>query len=549
MNKINNSKTSNILRQGAILAFAGIFARFIGFLYRVPLTAMLGDRGNAIYASGYYIYTLFLIISSAGLPAAISKMVSERIALNKYREAHSIFRVSMLFAIFSGLTSMLILYFGAVWLEKFGGVTGSRYAIMTLAPTVFIVSIMSVYRGYFQGMKSTIPTATSQIIEQIINAIFSILMCYILLNATFSAQLIGGNIAGAAAGGTIGTGVGAFFGLLTLIYIYNKNKNEIFYYARLDKSETLASSTLLKELAMTSIPIILGSAVFSLTNIIDMKMIMSRLMSSGAFSENQAEILYGQLTGKYLVITALPISISTSLATASIPEIAEAIALKNTKEANDKINFTVKLTMIISIPAAIGISVLANQILWCLFPTQKEGGILLMVGGVSVIFLALTQIMGGMLQGISKYYIPVIAALCGALIKIVINYTLVAIPSINVVGAVIGTIFCYMIASIIDCLYVQRVTKIRFDINGIFIKPLISAVVMGVIVFGSYHILFATLDVLISDYLANTIGMILSTLIGVLVYFIVLYKIGGVTKEEIENMPMGHKISQKIFLD
>ncbi len=544
---MNKNNTMNIAKQGAILAFAGIFARFIGFLYRVPLTDMLGDQGNAVYASGYYIYTLFLIISSAGLPAAISKMVSERIAIGKHKEAHNIFKVSMVFAVFSGALSMFILYFGAIPLEKFGNVTGSRYAIMTLAPTVFIVSIMSVYRGYFQGMKNTLPTATSQVIEQIMNAIFSIVMCYVLLNATFSSGLVGGNIAGAAAGGTIGTGVGAFFGLLTLMFIYRKTKPNIMPSVKKDNSKSKEFKPLLTELVSTAIPIILGAAVFSLTNIIDMKMIMSRLLSSGAFTVDQAEVLYGQLTGKYLVITSLPISISTSLATASIPEIAEEITLKNNKVANDKINFTVKLTMIISIPAAIGISVLADPILWCLFPTHREGGILLMVGGISVIFLSLTQIMGGMLQGISKFYIPVMAAVIGAVVKICMNYTLVAIPQINVVGAVIGTIFCYMIASIIDCYFLQKITKLKLDIMGTFIKPLTSSILMGVFVYGSYKLIFVLLSYIISAYLSNAIAMIVGILIGVVVYFGSLYKIGGVNRNEIESMPFGGRICRKLF--
>ncbi len=542
----NNNRAVNIVKQGAILAMAGIFARFIGFLYRVPLTDILGDRGNAIYSSGYYIYTLFLIISSAGLPAAISKMVSERIARNKYREAHSIFRISMLFAVVTGFIAMLILYFFAIPLENFGGVSGSRYAIMSLAPTVFIVSIMSVYRGYFQGMKSTMPTAISQVSEQILNAVFSIAMCYLLFKAAFTANLVGGNIAGAAAGGTIGTGVGALFGLLTLVIIYNKYKPEIFSKARRDKSGVASGSSLLTELVSTAIPIILGAAVFSITNIIDMNMIMKRLMESGAFTNEQAEVLYGQLTGKYLVITSLPISISTSLATASIPEIAEEIALRNTKNANAKINFTVKLTMIVSIPAAIGISVLANQILWCLFPTHKDGGILLVVGGVSVIFLALTQILGGMLQGISKYYIPVMAALCGAIVKIGINYTLVAIPEINVIGAVIGTIVCYMIASMIDLYFVQKIAGVRFDIGGIFIKPLFSAMIMGICVFFSYKAFYTVSNLIVSDYLSNFIGMMLSICIGVIVYFVSLYLIKGLSKEEILNMPMGGRIVNKL---
>lgn len=544
-----SNKVNNIVKQGAILAFAGIFVRFIGFLYRVPLTEMLGDEGNAVYSAGYYIYTLFLIISSAGLPSAISKMVSERIAKNKYREAHAIFRVSIIVAFISGFTAMMILYFGAVPLENFGKVEGSRYAIKTLAPTVFIVSIMSVFRGYFQGMKSTKPTAISQIVEQILNAIFSILMCYILINATFTKDFVGGQIAGGAAGGTIGTGVGAFFGLITLIVIYSQHKDDILQRVRLDKTRSSDFQVLGKELIFTAVPIILGACVFSITNIIDMNMIMDRLAVSNAFTYEEQAALYGQLTGKYLVLTALPISISTSLATASIPEIAEEIALHNIKKANKKINLTVKLTMIITIPAAIGMSVLADPLLWFLFPTHREGGILLMVGGISVIFLALTQILGGMLQGISKFYVPVFAAICGAVVKIIINYFLIAIPAINVVGAVIGTIFCYAVASIIDLKYLEKTTNVRLNRKNLFIKPLLSALVMGLFVYISYEGVNFVLEHIFSLYFANAVSMFISIFIGVITYFVILYKIGGLTRNDILQLPMGGRISAKIFKD
>ncbi len=537
MDIISGDKAKNIAKQGAILASAGLLVRFLGFLYRLPLTGMLGDLGNGIYGSSYYIYGFFLIISSAGLPAAISKMVAERLTYEKYREAHQIFRISLIFAFVTGTFCMFVLFFGADLFDK--SQRGTRYGIMTLAPTVLIVSIMSVYRGYFQGMKSTVPTAYSQIIEQILNAIFSILFCYILINLPASQNAVGGAIAMGAAGGTMGTGIGAVAGLITLMYIYKNKKREIFRNIRQDRSSVKDPDKLLKELCFTAVPIIAGAAVFSFTNFIDMFMVENRLIVAG-FTVDEATKLYGQLTGKYLVIVALPISISTSIATASIPEIAESMKKKLIKDANEKIIVAIRLTMIVSIPSAVGIGVLANQIVSLLFPDYPNGGMLLAVGSISIVFLALTQILGGMLQGLSKFYVPVLAAVIGAIFKTIINYKLLAIPEINIIGAVIGTIVCYAIASSINYYAVQKITKAKLDFMGSIVKPTFAAAFMGMVVYNIYYFVYDIFN-------SNSIGVVLSIITGVVVYFIVLFSINGIKKGDLAILPGGGRISRIFF--
>ncbi len=537
MTTISRSKAKNIAKQGAILASAGILVRFIGFLYRAPLTDMLGDLGNGIYGSSYYVYMLFLIVSSAGLPAAISKMVAERLAGNKYREAHQIFRVSMVFAVVVGTICMLVLFFGAEYFDTRN--QGTRYGLMSLAPTVLIVSIMSVYRGYFQGMKSTVPTAYSQIIEQILNATFSIILCYLLLRIPISDNIVGGSIALGAAGGTMGTGIGAFAGLITLMYIYKKSKRDMLRKVVKDKSSVKSFKRILKELCFTAIPIIAGAAVFSFTNFIDMFMVQDRLIAGG-FSVDDATKLYGQLTGKYLVIVALPISISTSLATASIPEIAESMKNKYIDEANEKINTTIRINMIISIPAAVGIGVLSNQILLLLYPRYPDGGLLISVGAISIVFLALTQILGGMMQGLSRFYIPVVAAIVGSFFKLIVNYNLTSIPSINVIGAVIGTIVCYLVASIIDYYALEKITKAKIDFVGSFVKPTFASGMMGMAVYITYHLFY-------SLFSSNTIGVFGSIFVGVITYFIVLAMINGISEDDMLMLPGGSRVSRILF--
>lgn len=538
MGKYKN-KTS-FARQAAILAAASLFVRFIGFIYRVPLTALIGDIGNGIYSTGYNIYNFFLVVSSAGIPAAISKMVSERIALKQYKNAHKVFRISLLITITSGILGAIIMWFGAEALANMFHMPKSFYAIRTLAPTVFMVAIMSSYRGYFQGMRTTTPTAVSQIVEQIFNAVFSIVLAHIWFKKGLEIITSTGNesIERAAAGGTMGTGIGALAGLFFLIFAYIIISPEISKRQRKnnDVSKEEDSLYIAKTLLKISLTIVAGTAIISVTNLIDMQMVMDRLLFSGKPQE-ECEILYGQLTGKYSTLTTLPVALSTAFATATVPNIAAAVVLKDRLGVRRKINTSLRLTMLISIPAAIGIGVLGDHIIGLLFPTFPDGGNLLKIGAASIIFLSLTQITTGTLQGIGKAHFPVIAIGLGALTKIILNYFLIAIPKINVAGSVIGTTGCYLVASLLDLWALTKYTRIKLDYRSIFIKPLLSASVMGLSCFLLYKLSYIITS-------SNNISTIISILVAIIVYAVVLLLIKGLTLEDISLFPFGENISQ-----
>ena len=519
-------RKSSFVKQAAILAAASILVRVLGFLYRVPLTNMIGDEGNGIYSAGYYIYTFFLVMSSAGLPAAISKMVSEKISLGRFSAAHKIFKVSLAVAFIVGLACSLLMYFFAGKLCDIIESPDSYYTILTLSPTVCIVSVMAVFRGYFQGMNTTVPTAFSQVIEQIFNAVFSVYLAYIFID----------NVIYAAAGGTAGTGIGALFGLVFIIFVYFLTrpniKKRIHRDKRFYKDESFGKIT--KNLVKLAVPIITGTAIFSMTNLIDMQMVNSRLAAAG-FDQSRINALYGQLTGKYVTITTLPVSISTAVATAVLPAIAAGVVKKAFKDVNLKINVALRVTMIISIPAAIGIGVLGSPILKMLYPNYSEGGILLQVGSISIIFLALSQIATGILQGLGKVYVPAVNALIGAIIKIPLNYFLISIPEINVTGAVISTIACYAVASYLNFKALKRVTKSRTDFMGILIKPLAASVFMAAACYLSYRAFYYISGL-------NTISTIIAIFLGIMAYFTAMALIGGLKKEDLELIPMGGKI-------
>lgn len=529
-------KGTSFMKQAAILAVAGILVRFLGFIYRLPLTNMIGDVGNAIYGAGYYIYTFLLILSSAGLPAAISKMVSERIAVKQYRNAHKVFKVSLTISGALGFICMVLLFLFAKPIAALSGSPDSYYCILTLCPTLFIVAIMSAYRGYFQGMNTMVPTAISQIVEQIFNAFFSVYLAWLFLG--FNVVEGEKNIILGAAGGTAGTGVGALAGLLIIMGSYFLIRPNLHTRMRREgvRNHAEGRKTVAKELMMTAFPIILGTAVFSITNLIDMTMVMTRLQAGG-FSYQEAQELYGQLSGKFVPLTTLPVSITTAMATAAIPSIAASVKLHNKKEVKRKMNMCFRIGMVLSFPAATGIGVLGDPIIKMLYPQYQSGGLLLTFGAVSIVFLAVSQIVTGILQGIGKVGVPVIGALLGAITKVILNYYLIANPSINVIGAVLSTTGCYAVASIFNLILLTKITHVSPDLTGAIVKPFIGSAMMGVVCYGSYQLLFLSFH-------NNTIATLLSICISIGVYGGVMLLIRGIGKEDIAMLPAGNKINR-----
>lgn len=536
----NNQKNNNLLggsfvKMAAILAAAGLVVRFIGFLYRLPLTNMIGDEGNGIYAAGYNIYNFFLIMSSAGLPVAISRMIAEKLALEEYSNARKIFKVSMAAAGGLSLLFAILMAVGTYIFYSYCTATGktdnlwypSVWCLYTLSPTIFIVGVMAVYRGYFQGFQTTVPTALSQIVEQVFNAVFSVYFAWVLIKY---------GVEFGAAGGTAGTGIGALSGLIILVVFYAmtiKNRNAIFAQDK-KNYRVEGSGEIVVNLVKIAVPVITGTAIFSMTNFVDMVMVNSRLAAAG-FDHNTIVKLYGQLNGKYVTLTTMPVAISTAIATAVIPSIAASMARKEHDIVQSKVDTALRVTMMISIPAAGGLGALGTPILAMLFPKYSEGGVLITVGALSVIFLALSQISTGVLQGIGKVKTPAFNALWGALAKIPVNYILIAIPQINIVGAVISTTVCYIVCSILNFRALVKATGVRPDYAGMLLKPGISAVFMSVAAICSYKVLYNLIP-------SNTFATLAAIVLAMVVYFIAMVLVKGFKRDDLKMMPAGTKL-------
>jgi len=521
---MKQTRGGSFLKQAAILGIAAICVRFIGFLYRIPAHHLVGDEGNALYAWAYNIYTFAIIISSGALPAAISKLVSERIALGQHKNANLLFNTAMKLALFLGSIVGLAVFIGADWLATIRPYPQSVLAIRFLAPTVVIVSILAVFRGNFQGQRNAMPTALSQIGEQIFNVVFSLLLAFIF----FDASDLGPAVAGLGAG----TGIGAVVALLIVAGIHfaqssqiTKTNNGYFTESRFDQ---------VKDIIKTATPIIIGMSIYIIANIIDMGMAADRIYASGAFTEAEVRGLVGQFTGKFILLTTLPVSLSMALSQAIIPEIAAAHVTGDSQAVRHKTNMALRLSMMLSIPSAIALAVMADPILRLLFPRFPDGGLLLQFGSASIIFLAMVQVLTGVLQGIGHMGLPIVGAFFGVLVKIPVNYFLMAVPEINILGAVISTILCYVVAAVVNITYLYQATGIIPDVKDSFIKPLIAASAMGLVLYAVYNTL--------TWVIPSQVATIFALGVGAVTYVIFMFLIKGLKTQDINSAPLPSKV-------
>lgn len=516
--------------QGAvILGIAGIIIKIMGAFFRIPLANLIGDEGMGYYQTAYPIYVLFLTLATAGIPIAISKMVSERVAVDHYYEAYRVFRVSFILLFTIGIISSAILFFGADQIVNAIGNPGAKYAMMAIAPALLFVPIMAAYRGYFQGMQDMKPTATSQVVEQFFRVAAGLSLAYIL---------IGQGRDYAAAGASFGATAGSVVGLVTVIGIYYYKKNSLKGdVERTHKISSEKSSEILAKIFMIAVPVTIGAAIMPIMNAIDVGIVMRRLQETG-WTEEAANGLYGQLTGMAGPLINFPQVLTQAIAMSLVPAIAAAYKQKDLVFLNYNVRLGVRTAILIGLPCALGLMTLSEPIMLLLYPFQKASAVsaapCLFIMAFGVIFLSTVQTLTGVLQGLGKPMIPVMSLFVGAVVKVILSYTLTGISSINVQGAAIGTVAAYIVASAMNIIAVKRLIGVKFDIMLTFVKPVTSALVMSAAVWVSFRILFG--------FFGNALSTILAILIGVAVYCAMLFVTKSIKKEELRSLPKGGKI-------
>lgn len=527
-----------LVTSAAVLAAAGLIVKILGAFFRIPLTNWIGAVGMANYAPAYAIYSVLLVVSTAGLPVATSKMVSERCALGQYREAERVFHLSRTLMAILGIAGALIVLFGAGLIADALHVPSSALAMQATAPALLFVPIMSAYRGYFQGQQNMNPTAVSQIMEQMFRVGIGLSLGYYMMNGTLFAEQYDSGARGAA-GGCFGASAGSVAGLATILLIYYFSKKAMKARIRKDKTkERESSKKILKTIIIIAIPITIGAALLPLMNTIDASIVNNRLQATG-WNEQTAYDLYGQLTSMADPIIGFPQVFMQAIIVSVVPMVSAAKRLNDKTELNNTISLSLRMTTMIAFPCTVGLLILAKPTLLLLYPLQKASAIsatpCLQVLAVGFIFLGLVTTMTGILQGLTKQNWPVVNLAIGIAVKIIITWTLVGIHSINIVGAAIGTLCAYLTAATLDFICVKRFTGVRIPVTLTIVKPAVSALVMGVIVLAAYKLLMFTGH--------NSIATLLSICIGACVYGVMIIKTKAISRNEIAAIKFGNRIT------
>lgn len=535
--KKQTGSASGFLKQGSILAIASILVRMIGLLYRIPMANIIGSEGNGIYSSAYEIYNILLVVSSYGMPMAVSKMVSAKCVDKKYKEAYHIFRCSMLFSVFTGGAAALFVFFGADWLEKnfFRSFYGIAIPLRVLAPTIFVVAVMGTLRGLFQGRKTMLPTAVSQILEQMVNAVVSVSAAFFLMRAHSASDKFS---AWGAAGGTLGTSMGALMALVILVFIYLLYRPVMKKQQRRDHSSvSISMAETYKLILWTAIPIILSQTVYQLSGIIDVSLINWVLLGRG-ISGTQISTWQGIYSTQYRTLVSVPIAVSTAIASSMVPSLVSSYIGKDREGVHRKVNLAVKFNMIIAFPSAAGMAILAMPIIRVIYPSSEYqmGSMMMVIGSSCIVFYALSTVTSGVLQSIDQMRLPVLHSLISLIVHIVLVWGLMKFTNLGVYALVIGNVTYPLLVCALNGFSVSKYLGFKQEVTKCFCVPFLSSVVMGLITFLVFKGFSAVTG-------SNAISLVPAIVIAIVVYFILVLKLKGLTREELYEFPFGRRMS------
>ncbi len=534
----DKKKGTNFLMQGTILAAAAMITKIVGLAYRIPLTNIMGAEGNGYYGVVFQVYSLALMLTSYSLPMAVSKLVSARVALGQYKNAYRVFKGAMTFGILSGGIVSAIVFFNARFIsEEIMKMGLSIYALRVLSPCILIVAILGVLRGFFQGYGTMIPTAISQVAEQLINAIVSVVGAYLLMQtgrsmASGEAKESYG-AAFAAAGGTLGTGIGALTALLFLLFVFTAYKTRLKRQMRRDRTRRLESrKTIYKVLLLTIAPVILSATVYNISNLIDQTM-FSNIMAAQGMAEKEYSSLLGLLNGQYDTMTNIPLSVSSALAASFMPSLVTTMQTGNRKQIHSKINMVSRFNMLIAIPCAAGFITLSGPILNLLYFNQDNAipSLMLRIGGISVVFFCLSTVTNAALQGLDRMAAPVKNAAISLVIHVVALFIMLVVFKWEIYSIPISKIIFAGSICILNAHDLRGACGYMQEQKQTFVIPTIASVIMGAV-----SLLVHLLCVL---FIGEMAAAVIAIIVAVIVYGIALVVLGGITEEEILSAPKG----------
>lgn len=534
MSNKEKSDSGNFLVQGSILAAAGIIVRFIGLLYKIPMTRAIGDEGIGYYNTAYEIYNIGLILSSYSLPLAISKLIAARRVHGKIQDVQRVFRAGLLFGLTAGGLMTLFLLFGADWITvHIFNSPNSALPLKVMAPTIFVFSIMGVVRGYFQGLGNMVPTSISQVIEQIVNAVISVVASFAFMHWFADRET---PAAYGAAGGTLGTlsgALAAFVFLSLLMLLYRRQHAALLHKPQESRLESWQH--VYTALLLTLTPIILSQFVYQLSGSVDNSM-FGFLMSGKGLTEKERLSLLGIYGGKYRLLSNVPVAVASSLGTSMIPSIVRSRAQKNKAEVTYKIRLTIKFNMLIAIPCAFGMAALASPILRLIFHDNRElTRNLLMIGSPAVIFFSLSTVTNSVLQGIDLMRKSVTHSAFSLVVHAIFVYVMLKYWNLSVYGLVIGNVTFALVICILNWRAIGRALHYHQEVKTTFLLPCLCSAIMGVAAF----LVYSFVNKVTGYY---QLGLLVSIPIAMVIYGLLVILTHTVTAKELPDMPFGMRI-------
>lgn len=546
--KMDRTKKS-FVAGAAILGIAGLIVKLIGAVYRIPLANIVGQSGMAYYEIAYPYYSWLLVISSAGLPTAISKLVSERLALADYDGAKSVFKTALKLLTGIGIFTTILLFALSSPLARLSGLDGAKYSLTALSPALFFVSVMCAYRGYLQGMQCMSGTAMSQIIEQVGKLIAGFGLAYYFIHAYPERPDL------AAMGALIGVSISELMALIVIKLYYSSGlkRNSLPIAAAGRSTPSIKQpgfGRIAKRLLVIAVPITIGASIMPITGIADSVFIINILedinLSSGLSAAEALESAKNAYTALRSYVTPLinmPAVLSLSLCMSLVPAISAAVTSHNTSTVKSASVMGMKLSMLIGAPCTAGLFVLGGPIMAMLFNAVRSSQQvyvqtqqIMYIAAIGVLFLSLVQTLTGIIQGIGKPHIPVCFLAIGGIVKVASMIVLMKYTSLGILGAALSTVLCYAVAGIADTIYIIVKTRMRVQLFDVFGKPILASLIMGVAVWFVYDRIAATGHI--------TSATLASVIIGVFVYALAILFLRPLNEGDLEFMPKGDKLKK-----
>lgn len=544
--------SGNFAMQATILAVASIVSKLIGMLYNIPFANILSTEGNGYYGAAQTVYALVLLIATFSIPAAVSKIMAERIEKGEYRNVKRIFNGAMLYVLVVGGIAAIFTYVCAPLFVTKNAVLSLRI----LAPTIFLSGFLSVYRGYFQAYGNMVPTSISQIVEQIFNAVVSIVAALVFMQWAEAMGYGGETAKYGAAGGTVGTGIAVVAGLCYMFFLFRSEKKELREKMLKDTTASLMSyKEVVKLLLLIATPIIFSSFIYNVNVTLDMT-IYQKMLEHMGMSGEVIDGQYGLYSRMYLVLANVPIAMAAAVASAVIPSVSSAYAADNKAECNRKISQSMQLTMVLTVPCAVGFAVLGKPIVRLVYYSLSVEdthtvAVLLLLGGVSIILYGISSVLNGVLQGIGKVNVPVMSSAVALVLHVFLLVPLIGVVKLGIYSLILATAFYAVIVVFINYHYIKKYLDFKLEWRQTVWLPVASSIIMGIVAILVYKGLNLVLRYIAGAYISNAIAALTAIVLAACVYFISMIKIGGYTKEMLLAFPKGAllaRIAEKLHL-